>query len=290
MPSSLRWLPRLGVGLDHRPPWTVTGLQLLHDDDRERPPPKAAALDRQWKELYAEVITTGLCTGCAGCVVACPHDVIGYEHERASTSRSTWRRSSASTTASTARRAARRAPAPARASGPGSRPPTAPVRPRARTGRDVRASGGSCCLTPGQRRHGPQDGPGRRVRVGDAHLADGERLHRRALTSFSEGRRRRRVEGQAGGRGPNKEEILASAGSRYTYSRQHAGASSRPRRRALARLALVGMGCQTSVAADHVGPQGGQGRQGRSCSTSACSARRRSTTRSSPSCSRPSTA
>jgi|TARA_B110000881_G_scaffold213829_1_gene225355 coenzyme F420 hydrogenase subunit beta len=34
----------------------------------------------QWKELYEEVIDTGLCTGCAGCVIACPHDVIGYEH------------------------------------------------------------------------------------------------------------------------------------------------------------------------------------------------------------------
>ena len=34
----------------------------------------------QWKELFEEVITTGLCTGCAGCVVTCPHDVIGYEH------------------------------------------------------------------------------------------------------------------------------------------------------------------------------------------------------------------
>jgi coenzyme F420 hydrogenase subunit beta len=34
----------------------------------------------QWKELYDEVITTGLCTGCAGCVIACPHDVIGYDH------------------------------------------------------------------------------------------------------------------------------------------------------------------------------------------------------------------
>ena len=35
----------------------------------------------QWKELFDEVITSGLCTGCAGCVISCPHDVIGYDHE-----------------------------------------------------------------------------------------------------------------------------------------------------------------------------------------------------------------
>jgi coenzyme F420 hydrogenase subunit beta len=35
----------------------------------------------QWKELYEEVIDSGLCTGCAGCVIACPHEVIGYRHE-----------------------------------------------------------------------------------------------------------------------------------------------------------------------------------------------------------------
>ncbi len=34
----------------------------------------------QWLELKAEVIDTGLCTGCAGCVISCPHDVIGYHH------------------------------------------------------------------------------------------------------------------------------------------------------------------------------------------------------------------
>ncbi len=45
-------------------------------------PPKASARwTFQWKELYDEVITSGLCTGCAGCVIACPHDVIGYTHE-----------------------------------------------------------------------------------------------------------------------------------------------------------------------------------------------------------------
>jgi coenzyme F420 hydrogenase subunit beta len=35
----------------------------------------------QWKELYEEVVTSGLCTGCAGCVVACPHDVLGYDDD-----------------------------------------------------------------------------------------------------------------------------------------------------------------------------------------------------------------
>jgi coenzyme F420 hydrogenase subunit beta len=34
----------------------------------------------QWAELHAEVVTTGLCTGCAACVVVCPHDVLGYDH------------------------------------------------------------------------------------------------------------------------------------------------------------------------------------------------------------------
>ena len=46
----------------------------------EPPPAKTDRWTFQWKELYSEVITSGLCTGCAGCVVACPHDVIGYDH------------------------------------------------------------------------------------------------------------------------------------------------------------------------------------------------------------------
>lgn len=34
-----------------------------------------------WRELYREVVDTGLCTGCAACVMACPRDVLGYTDE-----------------------------------------------------------------------------------------------------------------------------------------------------------------------------------------------------------------
>jgi len=32
-----------------------------------------------WVDLLREVVTSGLCTGCAGCVIACPHDVLRYD-------------------------------------------------------------------------------------------------------------------------------------------------------------------------------------------------------------------
>lgn len=47
----------------------------------ENAPATTERWTNQWKELYEEVINTGLCTGCAGCVIACPHEVIGYKHE-----------------------------------------------------------------------------------------------------------------------------------------------------------------------------------------------------------------
>ena len=62
----------------------------------------------QWKHLYDEVVTSGLCTGCAGCVIACPHDVLGYDDDRAaSTSRSTSRRATAPDDCSHGEKAAR---------------------------------------------------------------------------------------------------------------------------------------------------------------------------------------
>ncbi|HSS08512.1 MAG TPA: Coenzyme F420 hydrogenase/dehydrogenase, beta subunit C-terminal domain [Acidimicrobiales bacterium] len=42
-------------------------------------PPEKERWVAHWAHLYDEVVTSGLCTGCAGCVIACPHDVLGYD-------------------------------------------------------------------------------------------------------------------------------------------------------------------------------------------------------------------
>ncbi|MDP1794973.1 MAG: coenzyme F420 hydrogenase/dehydrogenase beta subunit N-terminal domain-containing protein, partial [Acidimicrobiales bacterium] len=47
----------------------------------EAAPPKAERWTAQWKHLFDEVVVAGTCTGCSGCVVACPHDVLGYNDE-----------------------------------------------------------------------------------------------------------------------------------------------------------------------------------------------------------------
>jgi len=206
--------------------------------------PKKERWSFQWKELYDEVIQTGLCTGCAGCVISCPHDVIGYDHEQG-----------------------------------GYRP----FHLEEELGADNCIHGEKGCTSctracPRFRHWEPEanDHLFARERTPDEIAgiysdilltrASDDMVHRMgqdgglvsailiwamaegyidgALTSF--------LDGEAGdwkakpGVAATTDEVLASAGSRYTYS-ANTLAIGEARERGLEKLALVGMSCQSSV-------------------------------------------
>ena len=146
----------------------------------------------QWKELNDEVIDTGLCTGCAGCVISCPHDVIGYDHEagrlQAVPPRGRARPRRLHPRPEGLHHAA---PGPAPASASGSPRPTSTSSTATREPDEVAGIYQRHPADPGRRRHGPPDGPGRRARVGDPDLGDGARLHRRRPRVVPRGRRQR---------------------------------------------------------------------------------------------------
>ena len=197
----------------------------------------------QWKELYDEVIDFGTCTGCAGCVIACPHDVIGYNHESGGYK---------------------------------------PFHLEEELGPDDCVHGQKGCTSctracPRFRSweeeanehlfaqdRDPDDMAGISKDIFLARASD-DMVHEMgqdgglvsalliwaiendyidgALTSFLEGDGStwKAIPGVAA----TKDEILASAGSRYTYS-ANTLAVAEAKERGLSRLALVGMGCQTS--------------------------------------------
>ncbi len=163
----------------------------------EAPAPARERWTAQWKELYEEVIDGGLCTGCAGCVIVCPHDVIGYDDTNGRYK---------------------------------------PFHLEDELGPNIlltRASDEFIHDT-------GQDGgfvSAMLIWLLDNDYIDG------ALTSYLEGEKGdwKAIPGIA----TTKEEVLKGAGSRYTYS-ANPMAVFEARKRELSRLALVGMGCQTS--------------------------------------------
>ena len=206
-------------------------------------PPTRTRWTNQWKELYEEVIDFGTCTGCAGCVIACPHDVIGYDHQQGGYKPFHLEEEL----------------------GPddcvhGQKGCTSCTRacPRFRTWeedanehlfardrdpddmagitKDIMLTRASDDMV----HEMGQDGglvSAMLIWLIDHDYIDG------ALTSFLEGDGStwKAIPGVAA----TKDEILASAGSRYTYS-ANTLALKEAQERGLSRLALVGMGCQTS--------------------------------------------
>lgn len=209
------------------------------------PAPKKARWTNQWKELYEEVIDAGLCTGCAGCVISCPHDVIGYQHEQGGYKPFHLEEELGATDCvhgqkgcTTCTRAC-----------PRFRDWESEAnehlfdeerQPDAMSGiyKDILLTRASDDMV---HRTGQDGGLVSAILLWamDEGYIDG------ALTSFLEG-------GEAAswkavpGVAANREEILASAGSRYTYS-ANTLAIDEALERGLKKLALVGMSCQSSV-------------------------------------------
>jgi len=209
-------------------------------------PTKAERWTFQWQELFSEVITSGLCTGCAGCVIACPHDVIGYNHEAGGykpfhiedelgpTDCGHGQMGCTSCTRACPRFRAWEPLA------------NEHLFDRDRADDEVAGIYSDILLTRASddmvHRMGQDGGLVSALLIWalDNDYIDG------ALTSYLEG-------GDAAtwkaipGVATNREEVLAGAGSRYTYS-ANTLAMDEAKERGLKRLALVGMSCQSSIA------------------------------------------
>ncbi|MEY4130070.1 MAG: hypothetical protein RLZZ31_194 [Actinomycetota bacterium] len=200
----------------------------------------------QWKELFEEVITAGLCTGCAGCVISCPHDVIGYDHvaggykpfhieeELGPTNCGHGEKGCTSCTRACPRFRMWEPEANEHLFG------------RERNDDEVAGIYSDILLTRASdemvHKMGQDGGLVSALLIWalENDYIDG------ALTSYLEG-------GDAGswkaipGVATNRDEVLAGAGSRYTYS-ANTLAIDEAKERGLSRLALVGMSCQSSIA------------------------------------------
>ena len=199
----------------------------------------------QWKHLYDEVVTSGLCTGCAGCVIVCPHDVLGYNDDEG-----VYKPFQLEDYGGPGRLLPRRQGLhlvhPRLPAVPclGARHRRAPLRPRARRPTRSRASTRTSCspaaADPVIHEVGQDGGL-----VGAILLYCLEKdIIDAALVSYLEGDGTswKAIPGVA----RTREEIIASAGSRYTYS-ANTMAYAEAVEGGAERIALVGMSCQSSV-------------------------------------------
>jgi coenzyme F420 hydrogenase subunit beta len=215
-------------------------------DPSGSPAAKAPRWTFQWKELYDEVITAGLCTGCAGCVISCPHDVIGYDHESGGytpfhleTELGPSNCTHGEKGCTTCTRACPRF---------GQWEPQANDHLFGRDRADDELAGiySDVMLTRASddmvHRMGQDGGLVSAILIWSMEQGyiDG------ALTSYIEGGADSGSWKAVPGVATDRQEILAAAGSRYTYS-ANTLAIDEAKEKGLSKLALVGMSCQSSV-------------------------------------------
>ena len=169
-----------------------------------------------WAELYNEVVTSGLCTGCAACIVACPHDVLSYDDTGGRYKPFHVEADGGPRTAPTGSRAAPCAPGPVPAFGRGSPRSTPSCSAGSGPTEEVAGISWDILLV---RATDPEilGRPGRRAGLGDPDLGPRARRHRRR-PGLRPRRRRHHLEGRARPWPRTRAEVLAAAGSRYTYS------------------------------------------------------------------------
>lgn len=209
-------------------------------------PKKAERWTFQWKELFSEVITSGLCTGCAGCVISCPHDVIGYNHEAGGYKPFHIEDELGPTDCGHGQKGCTSCTRACPRFGMWEPQANEHLFDRDREDDEVAGIYSDILLTRASddmvHRMGQDGGLVSALLIWalENDYIDG------ALTSYLEG-------GDAAtwkaipGVATNREEVLAGAGSRYTYS-ANTLAMDEAKERGLSRLALVGMSCQSSIA------------------------------------------
>ncbi len=207
-------------------------------------PASPAGFPFSWGSLVGDVLETGTCSGCGGCVVACPRGVLDLDQE-------SWRPRLAAEarvvgSAEECVYAARGCSMCARACprfGPWEREADVAVRGRARDGGEVFGVYQRLYLaaaTDPEISAAGQDGG---LATGLLAYALEQGVIDAALVSYAEKGMRPRP-----GVARSRAEAVAAAGSRYTYSANLIAASEAVSAGA-ARLGLVSVGCQASVPA-----------------------------------------
>ncbi len=199
---------------------------------------------KHWKHLYEEVVTTGLCTGCSACVIACPHDVLGYDSQSGSYKPYHFEQDGGATDCTHGDKGCTLCTRACPRFGPWEEEIDTYLRGRVREEEEVSGIYREVCLTQAVDKELCNNGQDGGLVSALIIYALEENIIDAALLSGLEG------DGTTWKAVPmvakSREQVLAAAGSRYTYCANPYGYPEAVASGA-ERIGLVGMGCQVSA-------------------------------------------